>query len=265
MADVRVFVGCCGFPFSRRKYYAMFATVEVQQTFYKLPQKDTVERWRGEAPSEFVFNMKAWQVITHPSSSPTWKRAGMRPPGNVENYGYLKPTSENIEAWCKSVEIARILSARVVVLQTPPSFGYSGENEQNAREFFSIATKFIDDNMVIGWEPRGNWSDYQDVVEDIVCSIPRVIHIVDPFRRNPVICSGQRILYLRLHGIGGREVNYKYRYSDDDLAKLVNLVRSIIEQYDSIREVYVMFNNVYMGNDARRFKEIAGRRGLNVV
>ena len=265
MTDVKVFVGCCGFPFSRKKYYAIFTTVEVQQTFYRLPPKDTVERWRREAPGEFIFNMKAWQVITHPSSSPTWRRTGIRPAGNIENYGYLKPTSENIEAWRKSIEIARVLSARVIVLQTPPSFGYNSENAQNARKFLSIATKYIDSNMVVGWEPRGNWSEHRDVVEGIVCSIPGVIHVVDPFRRSPVICKEQRILYLRLHGIGKKEVNYKYKYSDEDLAKLASLVRSMVEQYDSIREVYVMFNNVYMGDDARRFKEIADRHGLNVV
>lgn len=263
MGDVKVFVGCCGFPFSRKKYYALFNTVEVQQTFYKLPQKSTLERWRKEAPSSFVFNIKAWQVITHPASSPTWRRAGIKPIGNIENYGYLKPTKENIDAWIKTIEAARILGARVIVLQTPPSFSYSETNVKNAKEFFMLAARYTSDRIVIGWEPRGDWHEHRDMLEDIMCGVG-VIHVVDPFRRKPVVCSGQKILYLRLHGIGGREVNYKYKYTDEDLRRLVWIVRGYIDEY-TFKEVYIMFNNVYMGEDAQRFRDIARAEGLEVL
>lgn len=36
-----------------------YAAVEVNSTFYDLPQVSTLERWRREAGDEFVFTIKA--------------------------------------------------------------------------------------------------------------------------------------------------------------------------------------------------------------
>ncbi|MDT7878278.1 MAG: DUF72 domain-containing protein [Candidatus Caldarchaeales archaeon] len=44
----------------------------VQQTLYKLPKPETIHRWRDEAPSGFVFCMKAWRGVAHLPTSPMW-------------------------------------------------------------------------------------------------------------------------------------------------------------------------------------------------
>src|SRR5918998_1650598 len=67
-------VGCCGFRSAMVDYVQHFRVVEVQQTFYQPPQISTLERWRKEAPHDFEFTLKAWQLITHKSKSPTYKR-----------------------------------------------------------------------------------------------------------------------------------------------------------------------------------------------
>jgi len=75
-------VGCCGFSMARVEYYRRFPVVEIQQTFYNLPRIATAERWCREAlacrprngPADFEFTMKAWQLITHEASSPTYRR-----------------------------------------------------------------------------------------------------------------------------------------------------------------------------------------------
>jgi uncharacterized protein YecE (DUF72 family) len=47
-------------------YYAeRFATVEINNTFYKLPERQTLERWAEQVPAGFVFVLKASQRITH--------------------------------------------------------------------------------------------------------------------------------------------------------------------------------------------------------
>ncbi len=79
-----------------------------------------------------------------------------------------------------------------------------------------------------------------------------MVHIVDPFRREALIHRGTA--YFRLHGIGKGEVNYSYKYSNDDLGRLKELIDSIGES-----TVYVMFNNVHMLDDALRFKELIGK------
>ncbi len=248
-------VGCCGFPYSKKKYYALFSLVEVQRTFYRLPEKRTLEKWRATAPGGFEFAVKAWQVITHPPGSPTWRKAGLRVDGNPENYGYLKPTKENLDAWSMVVEAAEILEARIIVLQTPPSFGYTSQNLENAREFFREARR-IAPKIRIAWEPRGTWHERQDELRKIIVD-SGIIHVVDLLRRRPVFLED--LLYTRLHGLGGREVNYRYKYSDSDLQRLYMLVARYVERGVN---VYVLFNNVYMGDDALKFRNIVRDKGI---
>ena len=48
------------------RYYAeRFSTVEINNTFYKLPERGTLERWAEQVPAGFVFVLKASQRITH--------------------------------------------------------------------------------------------------------------------------------------------------------------------------------------------------------
>jgi uncharacterized protein YecE (DUF72 family) len=113
-----------------------FPAVEVQQTFYKLPKPETLQRWRDEAPAGFVFCMKAWQGVTHPPTSPTWRRAGVKP-GKTSGYGFLRPTKEVGRAWELTAEAAKALDARVVVVQTPPNMPADSQSITNAERFFS--------------------------------------------------------------------------------------------------------------------------------
>jgi uncharacterized protein YecE (DUF72 family) len=46
-------------------YAARFATVEVNRTFYSLPETATIERWRDTARPGFSFAVKAPRQITH--------------------------------------------------------------------------------------------------------------------------------------------------------------------------------------------------------
>ena len=48
------------------KYYAAhFDTVEVNNTFYRLPERSTFTTWRGDVPSSFQFAVKASRFLTH--------------------------------------------------------------------------------------------------------------------------------------------------------------------------------------------------------
>lgn len=166
----------------------------------------------------------------------------------ADRYGFLRPTREIFEAWNLVADAAKALGAKVVVVQTPPSFGYNEENYRNALEFFSTAET---SHFLIGWEPRGTWSQHREKVAELVSNFEKVIHIVDPFRAEPVVVK--KTVYFRLHGIGGGEANYRYKYTDEDLAKLSEIVSGHLR---ANREVYVMFNNVYMAQDGQRFKHV---------
>ena len=47
-------------------YYAtQFNTVEVDSTFYRIPQMQTVTNWKRQVPEGFLFSLKFPQLITH--------------------------------------------------------------------------------------------------------------------------------------------------------------------------------------------------------
>jgi uncharacterized protein YecE (DUF72 family) len=46
-------------------YAARFPTVEVNASFYRLPRRETVERWAAAVPVGFVLTFKASRYVTH--------------------------------------------------------------------------------------------------------------------------------------------------------------------------------------------------------
>ena len=46
-------VGCCGWAKSQKEYFENFPVIELQQTFYKLPDLKTAQKWREKAPKDF--------------------------------------------------------------------------------------------------------------------------------------------------------------------------------------------------------------------
>jgi uncharacterized protein YecE (DUF72 family) len=48
-----------------RFYSERLSTVEINATFYRLPQKSTLENWKEQVPKNFRFSLKAPQRITH--------------------------------------------------------------------------------------------------------------------------------------------------------------------------------------------------------
>jgi uncharacterized protein YecE (DUF72 family) len=233
----RLRVGCCGWGRSQKWYFERFRTLEVQQTFYQPPRLRTLERWRIVSPPGFEFTLKAWQLITYEPSSPTYRRLKASiPEERRSRYGAFRPTEEVRDAWRSTLDCARALAARIVVFQCPKSFDPNPEHVENLRRFFSLTRKDAED-LILGWEPRGEWGD---AAVKALCDELGLVHVVDPFARKG-LTSGLR--YYRLHGIDG----YRYRYTDADLESLAAWCRD---------ETYAMFNNLAMAEDAVRFLEM---------
>ena len=147
--NMEVKIGCCGFPVARKKYFQSFNLVEIQETFYRLPRLKTSMRWREEPPSDFEFSVKCWQAVTHPPTSPTWRKAGISiEAAKFDSYGLLKPTKENLEAWDRTREICKSLNSRICVVQCPPQFRCTAENVNNTRRFFNAIAR---NGLRIAW------------------------------------------------------------------------------------------------------------------
>ena len=230
-------IGCCGFRSSRESYYALLQAVEVQHTFYQPPQVSTLKKWRAEAPEGFEFTVKAWQIVTHQSSSPTYRRLKRKLEEDEKaGAGSFRATPVVAEGWEVTRACADALAASAVLFQCPASFRPTPENVANMREFFRAARR---DRLNFCWEPRGGWPG--ELIKEL-CEELDLWHVVDPFAERTLT---PRRCYFRLHGRKG----WRYKYEDGELEELSSMLPRRAASY-------VFFNNVEMLDDARRFKEI---------
>ena len=229
-------IGLCGFTIGAATYFETFDTLEVQQTFYDPPTRETMARWRDQAPPGFIFTIKAWQVITHRSTSNTYRRMKTRI-DDMSEVGAFQLNDTTLKAWKTTRDAARLLRAKAILFQCPASFRPEPQNVDNMRRFFGGIDRL--DGVQFLWEPRGDWPD-ELLLE--ICRELDLVHTVDPFLRDTVT---PELVYWRLHGIGSH-----YRpYTDEEL-------RSLAARVPEHGNAYVMFNNIPRVNDAKTFRSM---------
>ena len=217
------------------QYPRHFPVVEIQQTFHQPPEDDTLRRWRANTSPDFEFTLKAWQLITHGSTSSTYRR--LRRPLTVrerDGLGAFRSTSIVDEGWRRTVECAQILSATAILFQSPASFRPTDEHIENLQTFFGRIER--PKGIRLMWEPRGPWPEQQIAR---LCAELALVHVVDPFVTDAQTHSRT---YFRLHGVTGS----RHTYSDDEL-------RWLMTRIPAGGDVYVMFNNLPRVSDAKRF------------
>ncbi|HUR92656.1 MAG TPA: DUF72 domain-containing protein [Gemmatimonadaceae bacterium] len=233
-------LGMCGFTIGAAAYMKQFPVVEVQQTFYDPPPLATVQKWRAQAPDDFEFTMKAWQVITHFGTSRTYRRLRRefsdRERGEA---GGFRVNDTTLGAWSTTLECASALRATAILFQCPASFKATDENVTAMRGFFATIQR--PSNVRLMWEPRGPWPD------DLTLSVCRdldLLHAVDPFIRPSLT---PELLYWRLHGNESHYANY----TDDELRQIIAWLPGGPEA-----DAYVLFNNIPRVKDVKRFREL---------
>ena len=230
---MKLVVGCCGTGgLSLSRYLASFNAMEVQETFYRRVRAERLRGWRERAGDEFTFTMKAFQGLTHPASSPTWRRSEWKP---SKKHGLLKPTDENLELWEEVIDNAKALRAKVIVVQLPPSFKNVEECRKNLFAFFSkasLSVKIAIEFRHMSWfvPEIGSWMEEMGILQAF-----------DPFAQKKIVRSD--VLYFRLHG---KEKGYRYQYKSEELRELKEM----------IKEGFVMFNNLAMLEDCNRFTDL---------
>ena len=232
-------LGMCGFTIGASAYFRQFRVVEVQQTFYDPPPLATLARWRAEAPPDFEFTLKAWQVITHHATSRTYRRLRSPFPDHARaEAGGFRLNDTVFAAWLTTLHCAELLRATAILFQCPASFRATTDNVAAMHEFFRHIER--PPGVRLLWEPRGPWPD--DVVL-ATCRELDLIHAVDPFIRPSLT---PQVIYWRLHG----HRSHYARYTDDELRQ----IRAWLPGDE--RDAYVLFNNIPRVKDIQRFREL---------
>ena len=230
--------GCCGFVVAQTDYFQKFHAVEIDSSFYQLPRLATAARWRAAAPAGFQFALKAWQVITHRATSPTYKRTRLDD-HDRQHCGHFGFNATIRWAWDETFAVAQELQAFLVLFQCPASFTPTAEHITSLKRFFEKAKR---GKLLFGWEPRGAWTPDQIAT---LCRELELVHVVDPFKSAP---TPAKLQYFRLHGLTGAA----HRYSDEELTRLRDFCRSAPLSY-------CFFNTTGMIRDAARFTTLAQR------
>ena len=228
-------VGLCGFSMAMARY--PFRVVEVQSTFYEPPKDRVMEKW----PRSVEYTMKVWQLVTHPPTSPTYRRV-RTPLLARERPGYFRHSAAVERGWQRSLECAKLLSATALLFQCPRSFRPERGHVRALTRFFERIER---PRARLLWEPRGpEWVAQRDLALAL-CRDLALVHVVDPFVTPP---QPRHPVYWRLHGIGGA----RHSYSAKELREL----KRLLEEAQPRGTAYIMFNNLPRVGDAKRFLKL---------
>ncbi len=249
----KIWVGTCGQVVAWKKFFELFSALELNATFYKFPTERQVKNWKkhleeGKQKGAFLA-MKAHQLFTHPLNSPTWKRSEFSPEERKkfkDLVGCLKWNEFTKTQLQRTKVLAEELGIDFILFQLPQACAKEREN------FFSFLKKARELLPAkIGLEIR--WPD-----PSLLMSLRNqgIVPVFDPFLEPSLRESffpDLDFLYLRLHGTRDSrgKLNYRHQYTEEELKKLKDWV------FEARAErVCVFFNNVFMKDDALRFKKL---------
>lgn len=117
-----------GLPAKERlPYYAgYFSLVELNSSFYAVPQAKLVERWCEQTPAGFTFDVKLHRLLSRHSTPVKQLPSDLRPTGGVSEKAVLTPKLEKALAQRFLDAIAPFEDAGkmgALLLQLSPSFG----------------------------------------------------------------------------------------------------------------------------------------------
>jgi uncharacterized protein YecE (DUF72 family) len=270
-----------------RFYAAVFDVVEVNASYYAIPDVLTVRRWAERTPPGFVFHVKAWSLMTghhpRPQSLPADVQAAL--PERVRRSPRGEILADDVPA--EGVDAAfRLFRAALAPLAEAGKLGYvlfqfaPWVHFEPARLDYlaSLPERLPGATVAVEFRHRSWFPDHADetlralraarlahVVTDAPAvggAVPHVTAVTAP------------TAVLRLHGrnaegflrqLRGEEPSvrekYDYLYSHAELAALVPEIGGLAEDSE---EVFVSFNNNnrdYPVRNALALRTLLGQRG----
>jgi uncharacterized protein YecE (DUF72 family) len=202
-----------------------FDTVEINNSFYRLPSEVAFQNWRTQVPKGFIFAVKASRFITHT------KR--------------LKDPEEPLDLFFSR---AKHLQDHLgpILFQLPPRFKL---NLERLAIFLDMLRKHTADNKVrCAIEVRDATWLVEPVFEFLradnvaLCFADwRDTHVTHPVTAN--------FVYVRRHSGPGAGGNYPKRHLDRDLGQIHDWLKAGLD-------VYVYFNNDMVGHAIRNAKYV---------
>ncbi len=216
--DALVGAGGWGYFTGGLEAYARgFRFVEVNASFYRPVPEAYARRWRSRVPEDFVFALKASQVITHVDK--------------------LHATERGRTALAHDLRIAGTLLAPFVLLETPASLRFEKEELSGLRDLAAMVPR----GPRLGLEVRAYRRGPLPHELERAMADGQVLDVVDLSQTKPRVADSD--VYTRLFGPGSSNV---YQFDD---AEMREIDRS---SGDAVRIAFT-FHGVRMYQDAARF------------
>jgi uncharacterized protein YecE (DUF72 family) len=263
----------------RLGWYAQhFDMVEVNSTFYAVPDVRMVERWSAITPDEFTFDVKLHQLLSRHSAPAKLLPPELQRRADVDDKGRVRLTAEIEDAmtriFLRSLEpLRREDKLGALLLQLSPAFSPRkhrlDELDQllEATRDYRLAIEFRNRNWVINEHlPATIEFLKRHQVAFVNVDAPAAEHFtIIPSDINQV--TTPEIAYLRLHGrnasgyLTGKTVatRFNYDYSDQEVEEIAERSRELAEK---TRELHVVFNNNaldYTPRAATRLRKTLGQ------
>jgi uncharacterized protein YecE (DUF72 family) len=208
-------------------YQTRFDTVEINNTFYKLPKEDTFVSWRNEVSKGFTYVVKASRFITH-----------------------MKKLHDPVQSSTLFFERIRHLEDKLgaILFQLPPFMKNNEALLENFLKHLPKGYRYIFEFRNADWYRESTYA----LLKKYNCAF--CIYELDQ-HLSPLKVTAD-FVYLRLHGPGGK---YQGSYSEKALEEWADQCRKWLKSKD----VYVYFDNDEMGYaafNAIRLKELLDER-----
>jgi len=244
----------------RLGWYAQhFELVEVNSTFYSVPDLRMVERWCAATPDGFIFDVKLHQLFSFHSTAAKLLPADLQQRAETDAKGRVKRTpaleESLIEAFLHSMAILHSAGKLgVLLLQLSPAFSPRkhklGELEHLIEMLrdYPLAIEFRNRNWVIG-------DQFSETVKFLERQRAIFVNIDAPAAEHFTIMpsnldetTNPDLAYLRLHGrntrayLTGKTVaaRFDYDYTDGEIAEVAERSKKLAR---ATRELHVIFNN----------------------
>jgi uncharacterized protein YecE (DUF72 family) len=244
----------------RLGWYAQhFELVEVNSTFYSVPEPRMAERWCAATPDGFTFDVKLHQLFSFHSTPAKLLPPDLQRRAETDAKGKVKSTGDLQEALLKTflgpMSIIRDAGKLgVLLLQLSPAFSPRKHRLSELEPLmqtlgkYDVAVEFRNRNWAVGGQ-LGATIDFVRKHRAIFVNVdaPASDHFtVMPSEVDEV--TNSKIAYLRLHGrnakayVTGKTVaaRFDYDYSDEEIAEVADRSKKLSQE---ARDVHVIFNN----------------------
>jgi uncharacterized protein YecE (DUF72 family) len=212
------------------EYYArQFDTVELNTTFYRLPEAAAVERWVSDTPPGFVFAVKISRYITHV------KRLH-------EVAEHLPRLYERIDPLLRSPKLGPLL------WQLPPNFRFDPDRLGTTLALLEDGRRHAFEFRHPSWFRAETYSLLREHGAALVIGDRPAVHT---FQTDELTTD---FTYVRFHaGTRGRNGNYSHTELDEWAGRL--------ERWTTEADVFAYFNNDWEGYAIRNALFLKKRRG----